>query len=233
MFHRPPRRLMYGGPCRDPSAPFSRASRACIARQVPPSSIAYALPCSPDKGYQVLEEEHRWEESAMCAVAAARQAVIDEARRRRCDLLMVDDDVLLGPEVVDRLRRVQRRHGGIVFGVFWTQFQPGRATCPNVWMRHDFEFPARWLLPGGMERIERVYGGGACTLIPFEHLHPETYWPRLEVAQEPGEDRWASTRWGVRNVPLWGVNRLPIEHLYQSSLRTEEATRSAVERLWG
>lgn len=233
-------RVLAGGPSRCTDGAHELAWRSCIERQVAPGVevVFRAVGAADDaaQDYEVGEVAHGWSSSAICRVARARQRFLDNASAEGFDAAwLVDDDVLVGPDVLMQLLASIWLSGGVSVGVYytpgWLPDDPARE-LPQVWDRHPYSIdPATvelWRRPGA----RRVAGGGACTLIPVQH-GASTYWPPLAGVEHWGEDRWACLRWAARDVRVVGVGGLPIVHAYQRAQREPEAIAEAMRRLWG
>lgn len=180
----------------------------------------------------------RWTPARIAEVAFAREAFVTEAREGGFDeLWMVDDDVVCGPGVLERMRQVE---ADVVYGVFWTQSDWGGrwGNWPQVWMTHPYGFvghPEAWdeLTLQGEARELPVAGGGACTLLRGEALsaapqyHPLLEGLRFAGGMWCGEDRSFALRCAVRGVSQIAVTNLPIVHLH--GLEVEEGSDEGQE----
>lgn len=218
-------RILAGGPTADPSAAHARLSRATLEAQTVPLDIAYAVDDGADPG-RVTEDDHQWSRDSVLRVARLRQEFIDRARDGGYDYaLMVDDDLMLAPDVVARLVEVS---APVAFGVFWTRWANVAAPMPQVWDVHPYHFhsdPQRFRVG-----VHEVYGGGACTLFDLRELPREVcYYPPVPgLWGHPdwwGEDRHFCVRANVIGVRLVAVGGLTIHHAYGAADRTEDAIR--------
>lgn len=176
----------------------------------------------------------RWHAEKLERVAEARHRMLGHCRDGGYDgLLMVDDDVIIGPGVLDRMWSVD---ADVVYGVFWTRAdwgQPEGPDAPQVWDVHPYGFtPQTWemLNREGVNEIA-VSGGGACTLIRGRALN-NGYYPLLRSLRYAGgmwygEDRRFALECELRGIEQIAVTGLNIVHLHEDSQRTQAALAKA------
>lgn len=184
-----------------------------------------ARPKPEDATYAVTEQTHEWSEPTFAWLARERQRLLREARDRGFDaILLVDSDLILGPETLRSLLDTQK---SVVSAVFWTRWQRDTPPLPQVWQRHPYEFAGR-----GLEAHEflgrlahrdlvQVGGLGACTLIRAGVLDRVAYWPLLDGLPSggmwQGEDRHFAVRAQRNHVELWADAWPDVFHAYRPS----------------
>jgi hypothetical protein len=171
----------------------------------------------------------RWPENALYRVGKARQTMFEFALGYDA-LFMVDTDVIIGPEVLGELLKVD---ADVVYGVFWTQWPGFDHPLPQVWDVQPYgyvqELETVKKLANG-ESVE-VMGGGACTLFrrrAFEsRYHPPMIAPK--VGMWPGEDRTFSVGCNFLGIKQVAVGGLRILHQYTPEMQTSAALKRAGE----
>ena len=241
-------RILAGGPTRSVQAPIWKAHRDCLLGQR--LSSEYTLDVDhqecPDTGGP------KWDGRKMEQVGRVRQGFIDRVRTQQYDaLFLVDDDLLLGDWV---LQRMLDTDADVVYGVFLSNWPGGLNRKPQVWdvspygqtpdldsrlsegmsiLDSGFGFD---MLMGEPREIE-VFGGGACTLIRGRGLE-SNYAPLLESLRRRngadmwgGEDRTFCLGLETRGIKQVAVTGLPILHLDTPEKQTPAAIAQAIPML--
>ena len=238
-------RILVGGPTRSVQAPIWKAHRDCLLGQR--LSSEYTLDIDhqecPDTGGP------KWDGRKMEQVGRVRQGFIDRVSSggEHDALFMVDDDLLLGDWV---LQRMLDTDADVVYGVFLSNWGNNLTRKPQVWdvspygqtpeleaklaegmsiLGSDFGFD---MLMGEPREVE-VFGGGACTLIRGKGLESR-YAPLLESLRRRkgadmwgGEDRTFCLGLEARGVKQIAVTGLPILHLDTPEKQTPPAIEEA------
>lgn len=174
----------------------------------------------------------RWTRRKIEAVAHARQQLLDLAvLEGATEVWLVDDDVICGPGVLERMRQAP---ADVVYGNFLTTCSWGghHDFWPQVWMTHPYGFQGHELtleaLRSGKDQNLEVHGGGACTLIRGRALRQARYAPLLKGLKSAGgmwcgEDRTFALHCEVKSITQLAVVGLPIMHLHgQEELKEEQ-----------
>ena len=228
------KRIVIGGPTL--GRHYADAWAACLASQEVEGweVIVHAL---RDGGHQAAgdydADKHTWTATAFRRVAALRCRFVDEALAMGADaVLLLDDDILMGPGVLARLLEVD---APIVYGVFWTVADG--ALRPQVWERHPNVLSVEAAAALWDGATVEVYGGGACTLLRGEALtayrwHELPGLPRQYLWQ--GEDRAACVRATVHGLTQLAVGDVSagLVHLYHPWQREEGYVEASVKGLW-
>ena len=200
----------------------------------PPAGEAHVhRPRTPSATPYVRDEEaHRWCPELWWRVGDLKDHILDQALRHGFDAcLLVDSDLVLRADTLLWLLRAQK---DIVAEVFWTVWQPGDPSLPNVWAQGVYElFPrqpgeelsedemverasawlGRLLQPG----IYPVGGLGACTLISRRAIEAGVSYRPIPNLTYWGEDRHFCVRAQALGFDLWADTHCPPEHLYRPS----------------
>ena len=235
-------RILAGGPTRDVESDIYKAHLECLERQVFEGCTLEIRHFElPDKGGP------RWTREKMSRVGEVRQEFMDLAVAEEFDaLFMVDDDLILGPNVLSELVRFS---ASVAYAVFLSDW-PGLPRAPQVWdtnpygrtsqldasltrdmgvLASDFGFEMLTGTPRGVP----VFGGGACTLIRGDGFRSR-YSPTLQSLFNrgpgdmwAGEDRTFCLGLETRGITQLAVVGLPVVHLDKPSKQTREAVWEA------
>lgn len=241
-------RILAGGPARETESELFLAHKASLEAQKGDFDLEIRHITVPDP-----LEPHEWAADKIERVAQARQQMMgvpfncecghpltypqhDHAMKcMSCDcsdgkppgleaLFMVDTDVVLGPDVLAQMLKVD---APVVYGVFWTHSDwmglPLR-DCPQVWEIHPYSFTKPFWNALSMARhhvrLFPVAGGGACTLIRgrgFEsHYHPIIPSFQKMAGMWKGEDRTFAVGCEFLGIPQIAVTGLDITHHYET-----------------
>lgn len=167
--------------------------------------------------YLKTDVTHEWDYKSVWRLAKIKDRVISYAKENNYDyLFLIDSDVLIKPDTIDRLIS---RGKDIICNIFWTPWQPNTKPMPQVWLQDlysfdaDPEFMDKLRVPG----IYEVGGLGACTLISkaaiqkgvkFAQLHNVSFW---------GEDRHFCIRAVALGLQLFVDTTEPGFHIYRNS----------------
>ena len=183
----------------------------------------------------------KWHDAKIEAVAKCRQTFLDD---RPDALFLVDDDLICGPGVLDRMLAVD---ADVVYGVFWSDWDGFDHRMPQVWDVHPYGHSAELVkalsgaeivrsdfgfeMDAGAVREIDVLGGGACTLIRGRGFESR-YWPLLESIRPlggmwGGEDRTFNLGLECRGIRQVAVTGLPIVHLDTLAKQTPGALAEA------
>ena len=238
-------RILAGGPTRDLDSPILAAHRDCLLSQSLSSEYTLEIEHTecPDTGGP------KWDGRKMERIGMVRQGFIDRVNSdaNYDALFLVDDDLLLGDWV---LQRMLDTDADVVYGVFLSNWSGGLNRKPQVWdvspygqtpeldsqlaagmsiLGSDFGFD---MLMGEPREVE-VYGGGACTLIRGRGLE-SNYAPLLESLRRRngtdmwgGEDRTFCLGLETRGIKQIAVTGLPILHLDTFKKQTPVAIAEA------
>jgi len=180
----------------------------------------------------------RWTLRKIERVAHTRQEMINDAVINGVyELWLVDDDVIVGPGVLDRMRQA---HADVVYGNFLTSCNWGGYPdlWPQVWMTHPYGFRGH---PLHLEKLRseqdlelEVKGGGACTLLRGRALRQARYAPLLEGLRSAGgmwcgEDRTFAMYCEVHEITQLAVVGQPIMHLHECDDLTEQQEKAVRE----
>ncbi|WP_438432955.1 glycosyltransferase [Gorillibacterium sp. sgz500922] len=180
--------------------------------------------------YLRTDTTHYWNEELIWRVAAFKDRLIQAARNRGADgLFLLDSDLLLHPETLNRLYSAEVE---IVSEIFWTRWQPDAAEQPQVWLRDEYQqweqkpgevlseaekavryqaFLRQMRTPG----LYPVGGLGACTLIRSEALRRGVSFQPIYNLSFWGEDRHFCVRAAALGLSLYVDTHLPALHLYR------------------
>ncbi len=182
--------------------------------------------------FQCNENTHIWNEMLVWRVAKSKDGFIRQARDERVDaLLLVDSDIVLHPGTLLRLLETGKP---IVSEIFWTQWQPGTAPLPQVWLSDEYDMvsrePGTLLSDAEIKRrtneflamlrtpgLYQVGGLGACTLIGSEALRFDLSFRKIRNLSLWGEDRHFCIRAECLGFDLFVDTTLPALHLYRTS----------------
>lgn len=191
------------------------------------------LRLSTAEEYQCTERTHMWTESLYWRVAAMKDGLLQIALQHGFDyIFLVDSDLVLHPQTLQRMIAYQR---DVVSQVFWTAWVPEASPLPNVWYaefynlyrlrrgevldqveqqrRQQAFLRALVLYPG----LHRVGGLGACTLISRHALEKGLSFGELRSCLLAGEDRHFCLRAEALGIRLFADTTLPPLHLYRSA----------------
>ena len=200
-------------------------------------------PAAEDYGQNATTRQ--WTPEAWHRVGAAKDTIIQRALDENYDYLwLVDADVLCDPFTLQSLldsadvehHRIDPSayRGPIVSGVYWTQWSKQSEEdaehqhCgPQVWLRHPYEVSGRgWTAQSFREALVqrqriRVWGLGACTLIPAHALRKGASFSRMgDLPPGPmsdGEDRHFCHRADNLHLELVADAWPDIYHAYHPS----------------
>ncbi|MBD2847633.1 glycosyltransferase family 2 protein [Paenibacillus sp. IB182496] len=213
----------------DNEDPASSEQLQAFARAQERASI---LPAARQDRYVRDEHTHYWNERLVWKVAAFKDAIIARARELDYDhLLLIDSDLLLHPDAVERLADTGK---AIISELFWTRWQPDAQPQPQVWLQDEYtqweqqrgetltaeeqgaryaEFIARLNQPG----VYPVGGLGACTLISRGALQAGVSFRMIPNLSFWGEDRHFCIRAAALGLELYVDTRAPAYHIYRDS----------------
>ena len=167
--------------------------------------------------YHRSEVTHEWSDDLVWRVAAMKDRILEHAREHRYDyVLLIDSDVLVAPDTLDRLVQADK---DILCNVFWTCWQPNTMEMPQVWLQDMYSFDpdpgfiARLRTPG----IYEVGGLGACTLISRRAIEMGVRFARIHNVSFWGEDRHFCIRAVALGLQLFVDTRGPGFHVYRKS----------------
>ncbi len=185
------------------------------------------------EAYHRTEAYHQWTESLVWRLAAMKDGALHAAREHGFDYaFLVDSDLVLHPQTLQRMVACRR---DIVSQVFWTVWTPDRPPLPNVWYadfynlyrarrrqelntdeqrrRTEAFLSALAFYPG----LYRISGLGACTLISRRAIEAGVSFSELRGCMLAGEDRHFCLRAESLGFPLFADSTLPPLHLYRES----------------
>lgn len=183
--------------------------------------------------YHRTEETHVWTESLCWRLAAIKDGLLQTALQHGFDYaFLVDSDLVLHPQTLQRMLAWQR---DVVSQVFWTAWVPEAPPLPNVWYagfynlyrlrrgvaldqaeqrrREEAFLQALILYPG----LHRIGGLGACTLISRRALEKGLSFGELRSCLLAGEDRHFCLRAEALGIRLFADTTLPPLHLYRNA----------------
>jgi len=185
-----------------------------------------------------------WQQSAFDRLAEFKNRLLAAAIKYEYDFLwLVDADVLCAPDTlqslldaaeVDEWKLNPQRVLPIVAGVYWTQWQrPREGTTdrvhagPQVWLVHPYKLAGRgWTEPAFREALVtrqrvRVWGLGACTLIPRAALLKGVSFARFDGLppgpMSEGEDRHFCAHANQKHITLVADGWPDIYHAYHAA----------------
>ena len=232
---------------------FASDTKALLDRE----GISYTEAACPTGDYGEGPRTRQWTPAAWHRVGALKNNIIQQALDGEYDFLFfVDADVLCDPftlqslldsaDVEQFLLNGVHYRGPIVSGVYWT-FWSKRHTedaeiqhaGPQVWLRHPYHLDGRGYTTQsfraalvGRQRL-RVWGLGACTLIPRHALVKGCHFGRVgdlpPGGMSDGEDRHFCHRADALHIELVADSWPDIFHAYWAD--EYEAIPQALERL--
>ncbi|KKL51944.1 hypothetical protein LCGC14_2290410 [marine sediment metagenome] len=211
----------------------------------------------PSGDYGEGGKTRSWTSEAWHRVGACKNSIIQHALTENYDYLwLVDADVLCDPFTLQSLldsADVERflldstfYHGPIVSGVYWTFWSKRNAddaeiqhAGPQVWLRHPYCLDGRGYTVQsfraalvGRQRL-RVWGLGACTLIPRHALAKGCHFGSVGTlppgGMSDGEDRHFCHRADALHLELVADSWPDIYHAYWGD--EYEEIPQALERL--
>lgn len=180
--------------------------------------------------YICNDETHHWKEELIWKVAAYKDKIIDYARENNYDyLFLVDSDLVLNPETLEKLISTEK---DIISEVFWTKWDLNGIEYPQVWVNGHYtlyykgesenltqeEIESRTNAFIKCMRIPGVYevgGLGACTLIGRKALNKGVCFQKLEDVNYIGEDRHFCIRALRMGLELHVETSIPAYHIYR------------------
>ncbi|MFN4032414.1 MAG: glycosyltransferase family 2 protein [Fimbriimonadales bacterium] len=192
--------------------------------------------------YHRTESHHCWTESLYWRLAAIKDGALEVAQRQGYDYaFLVDSDLVLHPQTLQRMVACRRE---VLSQVFWTAWSDDKPPLPNVWYGDSYNLyrvrrhqslereqqarrteaflSALAFYPG----VYRVGGLGACTLIARRAIEAGVSFGELRGLIQQGEDRHFCARAESLGLRLFADTTLPALHLYRES----ELPR--VEKYW-
>ena len=182
--------------------------------------------------YVCDDTSHYWSDALVQKVAHFKDDLLADAQRQGHDFLfLVDSDLVLPAQLLQHLASLGK---DVVSEVFWTSWQPGQPTLPQVWLRDRYAlFPQRrdetltdeekrqrtWTFLKQLRRpgLSPVGGLGACTLVSRNAIHKGVNFSAIDNVSMVGEDRHFCIRARVLGVELWADTRFPPFHVYRDA----------------
>jgi len=190
------------------------------------------LPGDKKDLYLCDEMKHHWREELIWKVAGFKNKFIRMALEEGYDyLFLVDSDLYLHPKTIVHLVALGK---DIVSEVYWTRWEPGMPTLPQVWVadqyrlyrvrrgevisedeanRRTAEFINMLAKPG----TYKVGGLGACTLISRRALSLGVSFNEIYNLGFIGEDRHFCIRAAALGLELYADTHYPPFHIYRES----------------
>ncbi|MFX3632730.1 MAG: glycosyltransferase [Candidatus Pristimantibacillus sp.] len=175
---------------------------------------------------------HYWNDSLVWKVADFKNRILNYARSHDYDaLFLVDSDLLLHPDTLDKLMESDKL---IISEIFWTSWQPDTNPLPQVWVSDEYTMYER----NGNEKLSKeeeglrqhlflrklripgvyeVGGLGACTLIRKEALQRGINFNKINNLTFWGEDRHFCVRAQVLGLSLFVDTHYPAFHVYRTT----------------
>jgi len=196
---------------------------------------------APEGDYGQRSETRAWSKEAFNRMANIKNGIIQYAMDQRYDFLwLLDADVFCDPYTLqslldssghDRWLLDERTAMPVVSGVYWTRWQrpvPGTTdnvhAGPQVWLVHPYQQHGRgWTEADFRDALVRrqrvrVWGLGACTLIPriaLEHGLNFSFFDGLTAdGMGAGEDRHFCARAEQLHIPMFADAWPDIYHGY-------------------
>lgn len=195
------------------------------------SKVTINMPSTQDTQPYICDEiTHHWNEGLIWKVAAFKDLAIEHALEKEYDyIFLIDSDILLHPYTIEQLLSTRKE---IVSNIFWTQWTPGSALLPQVWLsdyytqyekaineevssdeamhRHQ-RFIAKLRQPG----LHEVGGLCACTLVSRQALQKGVRFKRIKNVNFQGEDRHFCIRAVALGFDLFVDTHYPAYHVYR------------------
>lgn len=186
----------------------------------------------PSVPYRCNEVTHEWNETLVWRVAAMKDRIITHAKTHDYDyLFLIDSDVLVSPDTIDRLLTAEK---DIICNIFWTSWQPGTIEMPQVWLQDVYSLvqkgrseslsdeEANRRLHSFLQQLREpgiyeVGGLGACTLISRQAIRAGVRFAEIRNVSFWGEDRHFCIRAAALGFPLFVDTRRPAYHIYRPS----------------
>lgn len=222
-------RILIGGPAREVTSPMYRSHVQTLQQQTVEVDLLSIQDLSNAGDYIVPNDDsHHWGVTAILRVASMRQAFLDHAAEYDYDAaVMVDTDLLLAPDTIERMLAVPMPTNGpdpIVFGVFWTDGWDDDGPMPQCWEMHPYASRPQFVQALRDRDTMQCFGGGACTLIRRSAFKAARYWPLIGgVPPKWGEDRHFCIRATAAGIPLVAHGDVRIHHAYRGRDRTPDA----------
>ncbi|MDR6554654.1 glycosyltransferase [Paenibacillus qinlingensis] len=175
---------------------------------------------------------HHWNDKLIWKVAVFKNRIIEHALENDYDaLLLIDSDLLLRPETLDKLLESDK---SIISEIFWTHWQTNSIPLPQVWVSDEYimferigrevlskeqeivrqhRFLARLRQPG----VYEVGGLGACTCIRKDALQKGVNFNKINNLSFWGEDRHFCIRAQVLGFSLFVDTHYPAFHIYRET----------------
>ena len=227
--------------------------RALLAQE----GIAFTEAEAPSGDYGEGDRTRQWTPQAWHRVGTLKNGIIQQALSGNYDFLwLIDADVLCDPftlqslldsaDVEQFLLNGVHYRGPIVSGVYWTFWSKRNAedaeiqhAGPQVWLRHPYHLDGRGYTVQsfraalvGRQRL-RVWGLGACTLIPRHALTKGCHFGSVGTlppgGMSDGEDRHFCARADTLHIELVADAWPDIYHAYWHD--EYDALPEALERL--
>ncbi|MEK4850791.1 glycosyltransferase family 2 protein [Paenibacillus sp. FSL H7-0756] len=178
------------------------------------------------------DNAHAWRISLVWKVAEFKNQMIRHAEAFGYDyLFLIDSDLILHPSTLEQLLSSGK---DIISEVFWTQWEPGKLSQPQVWMHDEYNqweaLPGEKLSPEEIKRrlhtfllkmeepgIYEVGGLGACTLISIQAIKSGVSYKKIRNLSYWGEDRHFCIRAAALDIPLFVDTHYPALHIYRDS----------------
>ncbi|MFD2703190.1 glycosyltransferase [Paenibacillus shunpengii] len=180
--------------------------------------------------YDCNEETHIWNEQLIWKVANFKNMILRIAEDFEFDyLFLIDSDLVLHPDTLQQLLRVEK---DIISNIFWTKWQPDFPELPQVWLfdqyqQYNFsrgevitekelidrnkEFLSMLRNPG----VYEVGGLGACTLISKNAIKKGVNFSEIKNISFWGEDRHFCIRAQALGMKLYVDTHYPAYHIYR------------------
>jgi hypothetical protein len=159
----------------------------------------------------------RWNHENFSRLIEMKHDIVEYAKSKEFDyIFMVDSDILLQPETLEKLYEHQK---SIVSEVFWTRWvETELSEFPNCWDYDHYGFlGAERIISLKNPGLYQVGGLGAVTLIKTSVFDMYVnYKPLRNVSFSAWEDRSFCIRAEASGYDLWIDTALPAFHIYRS-----------------
>ncbi len=165
--------------------------------------------------YKRDQKTHHWTMENLSEVTQMKNFLLSYTLQNNYDyFFLVDSDLILKPETLQRLKSRKKE---IIAEVFWTKWKPEGEDMPNAWMfdhytfSHDYQY-REWKRAG----LYNVGMSGACILIHRSVIEAGVnYMPIKNVSHSVWEDRAFCIRAAVHGFDIYLDTTCPPEHLYR------------------